>query len=51
MIDRYLRKRKGLYKWSKTNKSLITQIGLLLLFKAILIVSEFIANWQEYMAF
>jgi len=48
LIDRYLRKRKGLYKWSETFKSLIIPIGLFLLFITILVVADFTVNWKDY---
>jgi len=51
LIDRYFRKRKSLYKWSETYKSLIIQIGLILLFIAILVVGDFTLNWKDYIVF
>jgi len=51
MVDRYLRKRKSLYKWSETYKSLIIQIGLILFLIAILVVGDFTLNWKDYIVF
>lgn len=51
IIDRYLRKRKSLYKWNETYKILLIPIGLFLLYIMILVVEDFTVNWKDYMVF